>query len=359
MKIIRDFNVKNKRVLVRCDFNVPLTEEGNILNDFRIRQTLPTIKYLVGNGAKIILMSHLGDPDGQVLEKLKMDKIQERLITLLNNNPLPKKPVAVLKADDCIGKEIEKLSKKIEPGEILLLENLRFYKEEKENDDKFAKGLAKLGDIYINDAFGTCHRNHASIVGVPKHTKKHGEGLLLEEEITALWKIMKTPAKPLVVLIGGKKVETKIKFIDSISEIADCVLLGGLLKKEIEARKISLKNPEKIIMQIEPVDGDYKYDIGPETIKIFKEKIKRAKTIFFSGAMGRIEDPEFAKGTEEVLREIAESEAYSVVGGGEMVIIVDKMQIAEKLNHVSTGGGALLAFLSGEQLPGLCALNHE
>lgn len=359
MKTIRDFDIKNKRVLVRCDFNVPLAENGDILNDFRIRQTLPTIKYLVENQAKIILMSHLGEPEGQIVEKLKMDKIQERLIMLLNKNLLLDKPVVVIKTDDCVGKEIDKLSKKLIAGEILLLENLRFHKEEKDNNDKFAKELAKLGDIYINDAFGTCHRNHASIVGAPKHMKKRGKGLLLEKEITALWKIMKMPVKPLIVLIGGKKVNTKIKFIDSISQIANCVLLGGLLKEEIEKDNIKVKNPEKIIMQVEPVDGHYKYDIGPETIKIFKEKIKEAKTVFFNGAMGKIEDPGFTKGTEELLREIADSEAYSVVGGGEMALIVDKMQIAEKINHVSTGGGALLAFLSGEQLPGLCALNHE
>lgn len=356
MKTIRDLEIKNKRVLVRCDFNVPLTQEGNILNDFRIRQTLPTIKYLVDGGAKIILMSHLGEPEGQIVERLKMDKIQEKLISLLNNNIFNSKSVAVLKVDDCIGKEIEKLTKKINQGEILLLENLRFHKEEKENDKDFSKNLAKLGDVYINDAFGTCHRNHASIVGVPQCIKKSGIGLLLEKEINGLGRIIKNPEKPLVVLMGGTKVETKSKFINEISEIADFILLGGPLTEEIKNKNIQLKHPEKIIAQVEPTDGEYKYDIGPETIKIFKEKIKQAKTIFFNGVMGRIEDPQFIKGTEEILREIAESEAYSVVGGGEMTIMVDKMKIADKLNHISTGGGAMLAYLSGEELPGLGAL---
>lgn len=356
MKNIRDFDVKNKRVLVRCDFNVPLDPDGGILNDFRIRETVLTLRYLISQGAKIILMSHLGDPEGEVVERLRMDKIQERLITILNSEPELNKPVAVLKTDDCVGKEIEKLSKKINPGEILLLENLRFHKEEKENDENFAKELSKLGDIYINDAFGTCHRSHASIVGVPKHLKDSGMGLLLGKEISALDKISNNPQKPLVVLIGGAKVETKVKFIDKISEIADFVLLGGLLKREIENNKIEFKNPQKIIMQVEPVEGDCEKDIGPETIKVFKEKIKTAKTIFFNGVMGQIEDPRFEYGTKEILRVIADSDAYSVVGGGEMAIMVDKMGISNKLNHVSTGGGAMLAYLSGEELPGLVAL---
>lgn len=345
MKSIKDFNVKGKRVLVRCDFNVPLSDKGEILDDFRIKQTLPTIKHLMSEEARIVLMSHLGRPNGKVVEGLKLDPIQVRLMEYLD--------VSIVKAPDCIGEEAEKWTREMQAGEILLLENLRFHKEEKENNDNFSKELSKMADIYINDAFGACHRAHASIVGVPKHLPS-GAGLLLEKEIKALTELNNNPKKPLIAIIGGAKVETKIKLIDKISEIADFVLIGGLVKKAIVGENIRLEEPKKIIAPIDEIGGGK--DIGPQTIKLFQEKIAQAKTIFFNGVLGLVEEKEFAKGTEEILRAIAQSKAFSIIGGGDMTQVIIKLDLIEKFNHVSTGGGAMLAFLSGEKLPGLESL---
>ncbi|GAH44578.1 unnamed protein product, partial [marine sediment metagenome] len=206
MRTLKDFEVKGKRVLVRCDFNVPLAQKrGIILDDFRIKQTLPTIEYLIEKGAKLLLMSHLGRPGGKVVESLRLTPIQNRLMEYLDSNP---PTTHIYKAPDCVGKEIEKWSREMQPGEILLLENLRFHKEEEENNENFAKELAKLGDIYINDAFAVCHRNHASIVGIPKYLPS-GAGFLLEKEIKVLSQIIKNPKRPLIAIIGGKKVKTK------------------------------------------------------------------------------------------------------------------------------------------------------
>ncbi len=348
MKTLNDFNVENKRVLVRCDFNVPLSKEGNILDDFSIQETVPTIEYLIKKGAKIILMGHLDDPDGKVVGILKFDVIQKRLNSLLNKNQ-KNNPIKVLKIDDCIGDEIEKLTMTIKPGEILLLENLRFHREEKENNDHFARDLAKMGDLYINNAFDTCHRNHASVVGITKYLPS-GAGFLLEKEIKMLDKIIKNPKKPLVAIIGGAKVETKVKLIDKISEIADFVLVGGLLNKELKEKNIPLKNRQKII------GAENGFDIAPEDIKIFKEKIYSAKTVFWNGPLGKIEEDEFQKGTEEIAKAIIGSKAFSVVGGGETAGFLSKLGLIDRFNHVSTGGGAMMAYLSREKLPGIEAL---
>ena len=337
MKTLKDFDVKNKRVLVRCDFNVPLDEKGNILSDFRIKQTIPTIEYLIKKGAKVILMSHLGRPGGKAVENLRMNIVQNKLMEHLD--------LSIFKAPDCIGPEIEKWSKEMQPGEILLLENLRFHKEEEENNENFAKELAKLGDTYINDAFGACHRAHASIVGAPKFLPS-GAGLLLEKEIKTLTKLSNNPERPLLAIIGGGKVETKAKLIKKLSEFADCILVNSLIGKV----------SEKVIA---PVDGvGQGKDIGIKTIKIYQEKIISAKTIFWNGPLGLIEEEEFSQGTAEIAKAIAASQAFSVVGGGETVEFIAKLGLTEKFGHVSTGGGAMLAFLSGEKLPGLEALEN-
>jgi phosphoglycerate kinase len=343
MKTLEDFNFENKRVLVRCDFNVPLDEKGNILNDFRIKETIPTIEYLVEKEAKVILMSHLDDPGGRPVEKLRLDKVQEKLERYLN--------LSIAKAKDCIGEEIEGRAKEMQPGEISLLENLRFHKEEEANDSKFAKDLAKLGDIYINDAFGVSHRVHASLVGVPKYLPS-GIGLLVEKEIKALEKIIKNPLKPLVAIIAGAKVETKIKLIDKISEITDFVLIGGLLNREIKQKNIQLKYPERTVGA-----GDG-LDLKDEDIKLFKEKIKKAKTIFWNGPLGKTEEKEFQKGTKEIAEAIIESGAFSVVGGGETVEFINKIGLSDKFSHVSTGGGALLDFICDGELVALKALKQ-
>ena len=342
MKTLKDFNFENKRVLVRCDFNVPLTPKGDILDDFRIKKTIPTIEYLIKRGAKVILMSHLGRPEGKVVEDLRLDKIQEKLMEYLD--------LSVVKAKDCIGKEIEDWINQMAPGEILLFENLRFHKEEKEADSDFAKALARLADIYVQDAFAVCHRPHASIVGIPKFLPA-AAGLLLEKEIKVLNKIIENPVHPLVAIFGGR--EGDFKAINKISEIADWILIGGLIKKEIEEKNIKLKYPTKII---EPIDNMDSEDIGPQTINLFKEKISQAKTIFWSGPLGKIEEKRFSKGTEEVAKAIIETDAFSVIGGGETVEFINKIGLSENFSHISTGGSSMLAFLSGEKLPGIEAL---
>jgi len=344
MKTLKDFSVVDKRVLVRCDFNVPIDEKGNILDDFRIKKTLPTIKYLIENKAKIILMSHLGEPDGKVVPELKLDKVAEILAGYLG--------FSIEKEDDCIGPDAENESNKLEAGRVLLLENLRFHKEEIINDLEFAKKLSYLGDIYVNDAFGVCHRNNASITGVPKFLPSCA-GLLLNEEIEALDKVMKNPAKPMVAIIGGKKVETKSKFIDNISNVADFVIVSGLIAKEVAEKNIKFKFPEKIVTPVGQLDM---LDINNESIKIFQDKILQAKTILWNGPFGKFEEKEHAKGSLAIANAIIQSGAYSVVGGGETVEFLEKQGIIEKFSHVSTGGGAMMAYLSGEELPGLKAL---
>jgi phosphoglycerate kinase len=357
MKTIRDLNIKGKRVLVRCDFNVPLsTQTGlfkersacnamrsrEILDDFRIKQILPTINYLLKNKAKIILMSHLGRPEGRIVESLKMDSIQVRLTEYLD--------VSITKAQDCIGKEIEEWTKKMEEEEILILENLRFHKEEEENDRDFAKALSEMGDIYINEAFGVCHRSHASITGITEFLPSVA-GFLLEKEIKELSTLLDNPKKPMVAVIGGAKAETKAKVINKILKVADWVLSSSLIQKGIFEQKIKIENSKKIIFPEDEI-GEGR-DIGPKTIELFKEKISEAKTIFWNGPFGRIEEKEFSGGTAEIARAIARSNAYSVIGGGETVEFANKLNLLGEFNYVSTGGGAMLEFLSGEKLPGI------
>jgi len=345
MKTLKDFNFNGKRVLVRCDFQVPVNEQGEILNDFKIISAIPTIEYLIKEDAKIILMSHWKPEGEEKAYSLKpISLILERLL---------KQKIEFL--DDCIGKKVAKEIEKIKEGQIILLENLRFYKEEEENNENFARELSKLGDIYINDAFSVSHRNHASVAGITKFLPS-GAGLLLEKEINILSGLIEKPEKPLVVIIGGKKVETKSKIIDKISEVADWILIGGLLKKEIDGKGLILKNLQKIISPVdEEIDG---LDIGPQTVNLFREKIKQARTVFWNGPVGKIEDEKFSKGTEEIAKAIIESGAVSIVGGGETVEFINKIGLIDKFTHVSTGGGAMLAFLSGEELPGISALNR-
>jgi len=345
-KTLKDFSVTNKRILVRCDFNVPVDENGKILNDFRIRQTLPTIKYLLEEKAKIILMSHL-DPEstGVADKKYNLNKVAQALSGLLG--------VAIAKADDCVGPEVEGLSNSMERGNILLLENLRFHKEEKDNDPEFAKKLSYLADIYANDAFSVCHRDQASVTGVPKLVVDRCAGLLLEKEILSLERVIKNPEKPMVALIGGTKVETKSKLIDKISEVADFVIISGLIAKEIKEKNLQFLHPEKIVAPTDSLDA---LDIDQKTINMFCEKISTARTVLWNGPFGRFEDEKHNKGTLSLAKAIVKSGAYSLVGGGETVEFLEKQGILNQFSHVSTGGGAMLAYLSGETLPGLEAL---
>lgn len=385
MKTLKDFNFKGKRVLLRCDFDVPLSQKGEILDDFRIRQTIPTIEYLIKNEAKVILISHLGRPEGKSQDfslkpiSLRLEKLLKRKVKLLA---------------DCIGGKVEREIEKMEPKDIVLLENLRFHKGEKENNENFTKALAKLGDIYINDAFGACHRAHASIVGLPNYLPS-GAGFLLEKEIKVLSKVLEKPWHPLVAIIGGVKIETKIKVIEKFLEKADHLLLGskiaeiiliakGILvgrefpEKEIldKIKKINLTNPKLHLptdgmMALASLDEKYSrigaigtlrkeeeiFDIGSETIKIFSEIIKTAKMIIWNGPIGYFERPPFDTGTKKIAEAICRNySAFKIAGGGETDSFLHQSGLREKFDLVSTGGGAMLEFLSGEKLPGIEAL---
>jgi len=385
MKLIKDVDVQNKRVLVRADFNVDLDEQGKIIDDFRIRAVVPTIEYLIKNNAKVILMSHLGESQGKKDEKLSLGSVGEKLAEYLNC------PVA--KADDCIGEEIKKQTHEMKAGEIILLENLRFHQEEKENDENFAKELSKLGDIYVNDAFSVCHRLHASVVAITKYIPSYA-GLLLEKEVAVLKKALENPEHPLAVVIGGAKISTKIKVIANFLDIADNILLGGALantvlhakclaigKSLIEEEMVAeIKNFEITNTKIHiPVDtivstdttgqGEVRIapvgktkedelilDIGPETKELFVRIIKNAETIVWNGPMGLFEKENFAHGSKAIAKAIAESSAYTIVGGGETICLINELGLIDKFSHVSTGGGAMLKFLAGEKLPGITAL---
>jgi len=347
-KTLKDFNLKKKRVLVRVDFNVPLTEEGNISDDFRIRKTLPTIKYLLTKKAKIILMHHIGRPNGKPDPKLKVDKIQDRLTDLLD--------LSVLKSPNCIGETVVKYTKEMNPGEILLLENLKFHKGETKGSQKFAKELAKLADIYINDAFGTSHHSYASIVEVPKLLPA-GIGLLMEKETKALQKVLKSPEHPMTAIIGGAKVETKVKSMNKLLQVADHLLIGGLIEKEIKKKNISFSNPDKIIGSVDAVrKGEKELDIGPKTVQKFNRKIRKSKTILWAGPLGKIEEKKYCHGSLGVAQAIIESGAYSVVGGGDTIEFLNREKLTPEFDHASTGGGALLQYIADETLPGLEAL---
>lgn len=388
-KTLRDFDFKAKKVLLRVDFNVPLNEKGEIIDDFRIKAALPTIEYLIKGGAKIILMTHLGRPKGKVVAKLKLDKIREKLREYLD--------LSITKPRDCLDRKIGKLIEEMEPGEVLLLENLRFHKGEEENDPQFTKNLAKLGEIYVNDAFGCSHRAHASIVGLAKYLPS-AAGFLLEKEIKVLSQILEKPWRPLVVIIGGTKIETKLGLIERFLKIADEILLGGEIANIIlRVKGINIGKPlpfeEEIIKKIDhlritdpkihlPCDvitsenhlgqiylrstgpgGVRKeeaiLDIGQETIAFFSEIIKTAKMIFWNGPLGLFENKNFERGTREIAQAISRNfNAFKVAGGGETILAINQFNLADKFDHLSTGGGACLAFLAGKKLPGLEALGY-
>lgn len=392
-KTIEDVNVRGKRVLVRVDFNVPRNKEtGEITDDARMRAALPTLQYLIDNGAKVIVMSHLGRPKGKVVEELRLTEVGKHLAELLG------KPVK--KLDDCIGPDVEAAVADMKDGDVVLLENVRFYPQEEKNDVHFAKELAKIGDIYVNDAFGTAHRAHGSTAGVgvflPSVT-----GYLMKKELTALGNALMRPVKPFVAIIGGAKISDKIGVVSYLIGKADTIIIGGGMANTFLAAqgydmKASLVEPESIEVAKEtleqaknagtdlllPVDvtiaaafdapetakaadidaiddGWMALDIGPKTIDNYVAKIKDAKTIIWNGPMGVFEQDAFAVGTNALARAVAESEAYSVVGGGDSVAAVKKSGMADKINHISTGGGASLEFLEGKELPGVAAANDK
>lgn len=379
-------NLSGRKVLVRCDFNITLDKNGKVLDDFRIRASLPTIKYLLKRQAKIILMSHFGRPEGKVVNSMRLTPIQKILSDYLK--------IEVKKGDDCIGSEVKNLVSQLKPGEILLLENLRFHPEEEANDDNFARQLADLGETFVNDAFGACHRAHASIVGINKYLSSCA-GLLLQKEVEVLSRVIQNPERPLAVVIGGAKISTKIKLIQEYLTKADHIILGGALANTVlhaqglavgksmieeevvpEVKKLKLTDtklhlPVDVIVstdktgksecKINPVGKtgpqELILDIGPETEAIFDSVVKTSKMIIWNGPMGLFEVEAFSHGTKAMAESVANcSQCFSIVGGGETTCFLERFGIIDKFSHVSTGGGAMMEFLAGDKLPGIEAL---
>ena len=388
LNTINEADLKGKRVLIRVDFNVPL-KDGVVTDNTRIKAALPTIKYILDNGASLVVMTHLGRPKGQKNPAYSLAPVAKEFEKLLGSK--------VTLASDVIGPEVKKEVEALKPGEVLLLENVRFYAEEEKNDEAFAKELASYGDIYCNDAFGTAHRAHASTEGVSHYLPSYA-GFLIEKEVKFMAPILENPEKPLVAIIGGSKVSSKITVLESLVRTCDTIVIGGGMaytflkvqgheigKSLVEddyletAKNFLAKAAEKGVKVILPVDhvaaAEFKedaaavavdavdipadlmgMDIGPKTVELIKEAVKNAKTVVWNGPMGVFEFAAFSKGTEEVAKALAASDATSVVGGGDSVAAINKFGLADKISHVSTGGGASLEFLEGKVLPGIKAL---
>jgi phosphoglycerate kinase len=373
---IRDLDLKNKRVFIRVDFNVPLAPGGQITSDKRIKASLPTIQYALDHGAAVILASHLGRPKGKRNPELSLKPVAARLQELLG------KPVKLV--------EIEEAHPA--PGEVVLLENLRFYPEEEKNDPEFSKKLAALCDVYVNDAFGTAHRAHASTVGMIKYVPVAAAGLLMEKELEYLGKVTTNPDRPCIAILGGAKVSDKIEVIRNLSKVMDKILIGGAMaytflrakgeptgKSLVEEDKVELAKSllDKVTLPVDHVvaaefkagaeyeivetipDGKMALDIGPKTIALYEAEIAKAKTIIWNGPMGVFEMPPFDRGTVALAKAVANSGAVSVVGGGDSEKAIKTAGVADKITHVSTGGGASLEFLAGVELPGVAALTDK
>jgi phosphoglycerate kinase len=386
---VRDVDVGGKRVLVRVDFNVPLDSAGNITDDTRIRAALPTIHYLLDRGAAVILASHLGRPKGKVDPRLSLRPVAERLSELLG------RPVRL--APDSTGPQVEAEARSLQPGDILLLENLRFHAEEEANDPAFARSLAGLADLYVNDAFGTAHRAHASTAGVAGYLPAVS-GLLMERELEALGSVLHNPRHPLVAIIGGAKISTKIAVLEHLLQIADSFLIGGgmantlllaqglaigasLAERDkidvardflkaaeaagrdvhlpvdvLVAERVEAGSPTRVAAASSVPSGWAIVDIGPETAAEFANVAAGAGTVVWNGPMGVFEIPEFAEGTRRIAQALAGIGAETIVGGGDSVAAVEQLGLADRMSHVSTGGGASLEFLEGRELPGVAVL---
>lgn len=391
-KTIEDIDVRGKRVLVRVDFNVPLDENGNITDDTRIRAALPTIQYLIKNNAKVILMSHLGRPKGEFDPKYSLAPVAKHLSKLLGQE--------VIMAKDVIGESAKNAVANMKEGQVVLLENVRFHKEETKNDPEFAKALAQLGDIYVNDAFGSAHRAHASTEGVA-HYLPAVAGYLIQKELEVMGKALENPERPFVAILGGAKVSDKIGVIENLINKVDVLLIGGgmaytflkakgyevgnslLEEDKVElAKQLMEKAKEKGVKLLLPVDNvvaeEFKadaphkvvdsdkiepgwmgMDIGPKTREMFGEEIKKAKTVVWNGPMGVFEMPAFAEGTKAVAKYVSECGGTTIIGGGDSAAAVEQLGFADKMTHISTGGGASLEFLEGKVLPGIAALNDK
>jgi phosphoglycerate kinase len=393
-KSLKDLDFAGKKVLVRCDFNVPMDENSKITDDIRIKSSVPTINYLVEKGAKVILMSHLGRPKGEANKKYTLEPVAERLTELLNKK-------VIFAQDDFVVSDIVKNQvDAMKEGDVLLLENTRFRKEEEKNEENFAKDLASLGELYVNDAFGTSHRAHASNVGVSTYLPS-AVGFLVEKEISIMGKALESPERPFVAILGGAKVSDKIGVIENLINKVDTIIVGGGMaytflkaqgyeigKSLLEEDKIDLANEllkkakdnnVKLMLPVDVVaakefknDTEFKavkidnipndmmgLDIGEESMKLFSNIVKEAKTVVWNGPMGVFEMENFAKGTYAIAKAMAESEAITIVGGGDSASAVEKSGYADKMTHISTGGGASLELLEGKILPGIEAISER
>ena len=392
-KTIEDIQVTGKKVLVRCDFNVPMDENKVITDENRLRGALPTIKYLMEHGAKVILCSHLGRPKGEFNMKYSLKPVADRLSQLLGTD--------VKMAEDVIGPSARKLASELNDGEVMLLENVRFHKEEEKNDPAFSKELASLAEMYVNDAFGTAHRAHASTEGVTHYLTPSVAGYLIGKELSIMGKALEDPARPFVAILGGAKVSDKIGVINNLLEKVDTLIIGGGMsytfqkalggeigKSLLEADKVDLakelmqKAKDKGVKLLLPVDneagdsfsndamritvhskeipdGFEGMDIGPKTRVIFANEISGAGTVIWNGPMGVFEFENFAEGTREIAKAMAECKGVTIIGGGDSAAAVEQMGFADKVTHVSTGGGASLEFLEGKTLPGVACLDEK
>ncbi len=392
IRTIDQLDLAGKRVFIRVDFNVPLDANGRVTDDARIRAALPTIRYAIGKGAKVILASHLGRPKGDASDKAKftLEPAAERLSELLGDD--------VILADDCVGDGVRKAVADLPAGKVLLLENLRFHKGEEGNDEAFCRELASLADVWVNDAFGTAHRAHASTAGMARFVKEKAGGFLIQKEVEYLGRVLAKPERPFVAILGGAKVSDKIKVLENLIGKADSVLIGGAMaytflaakgvpvgKSRVEQDKLELarqildkakakgvdfelpvdhvcaaepkETAERVVVNAQAIpDGLMGLDIGPKTLDRYRQRVLAARTVFWNGPMGLFEQKPWAEGTFGVAKAMAESAAVTVVGGGDSAAAVEEAGLVDRMKHVSTGGGASLEFIEGRELPGVKVL---
>lgn len=347
MKNVNDFILFDRRVFLRCDLNVPIDNGGNILDDFKIKRSCDTIRFLLSKRAKVVLATHLGEPDGKFNSKLKLEKIAKKLEKYID--------VPIFLANDCVGKEIDKYINLMDGRSVLMLENLKFYKEEYSGDIDFAQKLSWMCEIYVNDDFADCCESYTSICGVPQFLDS-SVGLLFNSELSNLNKIIESPQEPFVVIIGGSLSEEKLIFIDKIAKSSDCILTTGLIKEELIKKELFFKNQDKIIC---PIGFSDNFDIDKKTLEIFKEKIEKAKTIFWSGPLGKIENKKYSFGTNFIAKEVNKSNSFSLVCGEDTSKFLIDNNLDKDISYIMPHKKSVFKYLSKEDIPGLIALSKR